>query len=569
MTFFGDMKKRGVSIAVCSLLATAVAVNPGCGSIPDNPKVLPGGGTGGIDSGTGPDASHTGGGGGATGGTSGSGGTTTKDGGGTGGSASGGKGGTSGTGGTVGDGGPVPDGGDGGAVAPPVKCGASTCTGAVADGKQYPPCCTTDNKCGRSLETAPGASTCLALAQPGSLTTDCVAQEAESTQFYGCCRSDGTCGASLGPSNAAGFGCIAASVVGGMNVTCATSATDTCKVQEDTCTQNGDCCNLPGGSVCVDFGGASATCTEYCLDNSDCATGCCVELTSGHGACADASMCPKACPSTVAERTCDSDADCCSGTICLEEYDSGPRICRPKCTTDSDCKPEFCVADTTSGELGCTDPGVGLCTNTCTLKSNGACDDGGFNSDGSDCALGTDCADCGTRVNGVEQCDDSCTTSANGTCEDGGTGSKSAACSFGTDCTDCGARLGICSNSCGNTDGSCEDGSGSSGFSLCALGTDCNNCGVIFGGRGQVPCDGSEGTACQAADPNADAGDSVCECASCKWESGVDCPTLPNKCNGVLVSTCCAASNPCKLADDALCECGGWCTWDTDDCGTP
>ena len=38
------------------------------------------------------------------------------------------------------------------------------------------------------------------------------------------------------------------------------------------------------------------------------------------------------------------------------------------------------------------------CAETCTVASNGVCNDGGSGSEFSDCSLGTDCADCGPRI---------------------------------------------------------------------------------------------------------------------------------------------------------------------------
>lgn len=54
-----------------------------------------------------------------------------------------------------------------------------------------------------------------------------------------------------------------------------------------------------------------------------------------------------------------------------------------------------------------------LCTEECSTTGDGVCDDGGSGSDGDTCDLGTDCADCGSRIDGdsdgfddEEDCDD-------------------------------------------------------------------------------------------------------------------------------------------------------------------
>merc|ERR1712185_661728 len=108
-------------------------------------------------------------------------------------------------------------------------------------------------------------------------------------------------------------------------------------------------------------------------------------------------------------------------------------------------------------------PGA-VCLDTCTYSggpaggwaSNGVCSDGGPGAEGSDCALGTDCTDCGPRVMpppsppsppappmlpGGSQCLDTCNWASDGVCEDGGPGAEWSDCALGTDCTDCGPRV--------------------------------------------------------------------------------------------------------------------------------
>ena len=91
-------------------------------------------------------------------------------------------------------------------------------------------------------------------------------------------------------------------------------------------------------------------------------------------------------------------------------------------------------------------PGTFLCEEACFNDENGdgviglgeadysgdgACDDGGPNSNFSVCELGSDCEDCGVRE--VDPFD--------GVCDDGGANSDFNICPLGTDCTDCGARV--------------------------------------------------------------------------------------------------------------------------------
>ena len=157
--------------------------------------------------------------------------------------------------------------------------------------------------------------------------------------------------------------------------------------------------------------------------------------------------------------------------------------------------------------------------------SDGVCDDGGAGSEFDDCALGTDCADCGPRASpsppqippprAPGACENTCeggdaAFAADGSCDDGGPGSEFADCLLGTDCDDCGSRAyspppppqpppltpGLCSNACGDGyafDGVCDDGGAGSEFDDCALGTDCADCGpriasgVCWGRARRIP----------------------------------------------------------------------------------
>ena len=91
---------------------------------------------------------------------------------------------------------------------------------------------------------------------------------------------------------------------------------------------------------------------------------------------------------------------------------------------------------------------VGQCTNTCLYASDSLCDDGGVGSEWSDCALGTDCMDCGPRGSSSHShqpqagvaCTETCVYASDGDCDDGGPGAEFTNCSLGTDCTDCGPR---------------------------------------------------------------------------------------------------------------------------------
>jgi hypothetical protein len=554
------MRKR-VSIAVCLSFWAAFALGAGCASVPDSRKILPVG----FDAGPG----NGGAGGDSTGGTGGRSGT-----GGANGSGGTGKGGSSGAGGGVGSGGTgVTDGG----VPVGIPCGTAHCPDRKVGGATLTACCAGSKKDTCGFETAAlGTTTCIGVNQPGSLDSKCADQSFGSGTLRGCCRPNATCGLLVEPPGGPNFGCVDPSEAG--VATTSTCTPPVCALAGKACAANSDCCAGGAGlPVCVTFLGAtSSTCSEYCVTNGDCPSGCCVTLTSGRGVCApDSSSCSAQCRKV--DETCDADGDCCSGFLCAPSSDIGPRLCRPACTTNADCSPEFCVKDT-GGRSTCSTADAGLCTDTCRTPNDGYCDDGGPGSDGNSCALGTDCTDCakatqtnGVRLGGTALCSDSCSTNSNGKCEDGGSGSISYTCSFGEDCTDCGPRLGICSNYCTYAnDGSCDDGGPGSAYNSCALGTDCGDCGTRIGGRGQTPCDGTHGNLCTPggglhAD---DMVDDICQCLDCAWDAGAhDCKATASKCDGKTISTCCAPGNPCNFDGDGVCDCGGWCDWETKDCG--
>ena len=173
----------------------------------------------------------------------------------------------------------------------------------------------------------------------------------------------------------------------------------------------------------------------------------------------------------------------------------------------------------------------GKCEDACTSSSgidwsnDGWCDDGGNDADFSDCSIGSDCSDCGPRMDldgdsyyednggtipsdstaeldcddldsdsypgatevsndGIDQdcdgsdlidasllCDDSCQYANDGACDDGGTDSDYSVCDLGTDCTDCGNRY--------DAD---EDGYDSD--------SDCNDADVSINPGANETCDG-------------------------------------------------------------------------------
>jgi hypothetical protein len=151
-----------------------------------------------------------------------------------------------------------------------------------------------------------------------------------------------------------------------------------------------------------------------------------------------------------------------------------------------------------------------LCNDACAYSGDRVCDDGGPGAGYGDCAYGTDCTDCGTRVwtaPGEPLCSNDCEYRADGRCDDGGPSAQSGRCTYGTDCADCGARAEpgsevgggggagpgeVCTDQCSfAADGLCDDGGVGADYWVCDLGTDCTDCGprtvggaTGLGGRG-------------------------------------------------------------------------------------
>ena len=145
-----------------------------------------------------------------------------------------------------------------------------------------------------------------------------------------------------------------------------------------------------------------------------------------------------------------------------------------------------------------------LCTETCMYTNDGYCDDGGKGSlhgGASVCDLGTDCIDCGDRVEpGLWDATPPICTQAcvkNGFCEDNGPNNMHESnqhllpCAYGQDCGDCGERpaTGWCNNDCMSAgDGECDDGrsyGAQYSYKLCAEGSDCDDCGMVPQGHYQ------------------------------------------------------------------------------------
>ncbi|HVU05717.1 MAG TPA: hypothetical protein VHE30_28405 [Polyangiaceae bacterium] len=552
------MKKSVLSLVVSLGLGAILNAGAGCTEVP-NRKVLP--------QGFHADASV--GNGGESSGDSGSGGKGGSSGSGTGGEH---EGGVAGMGGQGGSGGGAVDGGDGGGL---LFCANSPCKDFTGFGTNLTACCAgeTGQYCG--LDTTPiGGPGCLELNQPGSPDATCPDLTQDGVLHKGCCLDrSSTCGLQFAVPGGPSFGCADLVPFGGTPQSC----TPTCSATKGPCTVDSDCCDAsPKVVACVNAGG-TGVCSYYCTKNSECTSGCCAILeANARGVCApDASYCPTGCGN--ADDVCETDADCCTGNVCVSTDAPGPKLCRPSCNTSQDCAPEQCLPDATTSKLACARAGATLCSDTCRYANDNECDDGGPGSTSSACALGSDCTDCAkvaqisARLGGTRECSDSCGTAHDNICQDGGPGSTAYTCSFGTDCADCGPRRGICTDSCTYArDGSCDDGSANAAYADCAPGTDCSDCGVFEGGRGDSACDGSLGSVCVPRGSQWSSGggaDGACSCGDCAWDAK-DCGVSQGfYCDGASISSTCSTSNPNGAGADGICQCGGWCDWEKADCG--
>ncbi|MEM9863831.1 MAG: hypothetical protein AAF938_19685 [Myxococcota bacterium] len=230
-----------------------------------------------------------------------------------------------------------------------------------------------------------------------------------------------------------------------------------------------------------------------------------------------------------------------------------------------------------SSDLGSPDlnPGTGdvLCSEECRFSNDGECDDGGEGSLTSECALGTDCLDCGPRSEAGPEpgctssldcapgerctatgcvpddaepemlCSEECRFSNDGECDDGGEGSLTSSCAFGTDCLDCGAREGTpatCDPDApprceGNSVVFCrvEGGEPAVTVSACDAGQRCE-AGQCMGGGGTCHsprCEGNVAVTCELVSGSPvsqreDCGSATCTDGACMSETMPDAVTI-------------------------------------------
>lgn len=139
--------------------------------------------------------------------------------------------------------------------------------------------------------------------------------------------------------------------------------------------------------------------SAQCSSGYECYTNRCCPYDSDH--CGEGYYCDAGyeCVGYGASATCHEIAAGCSAG----QYECGGDYCCP--TGSTYCGGgRYCLAGTVCVEGGgCRSTGgsgTGGCSNSCAYAYDGECDDGGPGAAYSVCALGTDCADCGTRGSG-------------------------------------------------------------------------------------------------------------------------------------------------------------------------
>lgn len=107
-----------------------------------------------------------------------------------------------------------------------------------------------------------------------------------------------------------------------------------------TCQRTSDCCGHPAVG-CFEFAQGNR-CSGPCESNAACASGCCLFVAGGKGACGRAEECSPQCRKEG--ETCDSHDACCGGQaaqLCV--FNRGePGGCRPRCTDDLLCASRCC-----------------------------------------------------------------------------------------------------------------------------------------------------------------------------------------------------------------------------------
>ncbi|HWB75745.1 MAG TPA: hypothetical protein VG755_12345 [Nannocystaceae bacterium] len=132
-----------------------------------------------------------------------------------------------------------------------------------------------------------------------------------------------------------------------------------CRELDEPCATDDECCIHPDGALVCVAGDEGASCQRSCDSDDDCASGCCVPLHGGGGACVAAEACTHDC--SPLDAACEDDDECCDGTSCVEQR------CALACSDHDQCPSGSC-GDSTSCEAakGCED-GHHFCSGGTTM----------------------------------------------------------------------------------------------------------------------------------------------------------------------------------------------------------
>jgi hypothetical protein len=197
-----------------------------------------------------------------------------------------------------------------------------------------------------------------------------------------------------------------------------------------------------------------------------------------------------------------------------------------------------------------------LCTDTCAFANDGECDDGGPGALYAECALGTDCGDCGPR-------EASCTPDCAGrACGDDGCGGTCGSCGGGAcdpdgQCREagCGGGMVQCSDLTGSRRDQCTSTSGCTPVEVCYGATrECDRLDSRSDCEAWSECVWSEERCERALDCEAATTESECRMMDLR-------PTRPVYCQWGAADCVGSATLTCESFDDEATCLGHGCTW--------
>jgi hypothetical protein len=147
-------------------------------------------------------------------------------------------------------------------------------------------CCAAGQTCESGACTTP--SSCATPGESCSSSTPCCQTGSNEPSGAACISNDGLCHAKCTSGSECESGCCA-TVQGESWGVCAVASECTCVAPGGSCASTTQCCQGGAGAVCISNDNA---CHAKCTANSQCASGCCVQVQGeAWGVCAAASNC--------------------------------------------------------------------------------------------------------------------------------------------------------------------------------------------------------------------------------------------------------------------------------------